>query len=144
VPAAFRRAIVHRMEIPTGRFERTLPLSSGPWELRTRDFVAERAGAIGFINAAIFNLPATSAEAAGMETRDFYEGDLALYREFTHPAGWNRAQVRRFLADDFAGHPSIAPILRRTPPVFTSSHAPFFVEPRWDTAPGRAASRGGS
>jgi radical SAM superfamily enzyme YgiQ (UPF0313 family) len=97
--------------------------------LRTRDFVAERAAAIGFINAAIFNLPATSAEAAGMETRDFYEGDLALYREFAHPAGWNRAQVRRFLAEDFAGHASIAPVLRRTPPVFTSSHAPFFVEP---------------
>jgi HSP20 family molecular chaperone IbpA len=39
VPDALRRAIVHRMEIPTGRFERVLPLSPGPWELRTRDFV---------------------------------------------------------------------------------------------------------
>ena len=39
VPDALRRANVLRMEIPTGRFERVLPLSAGTWELRTRDFV---------------------------------------------------------------------------------------------------------
>jgi HSP20 family molecular chaperone IbpA len=39
VPDALRRANVLRMEIPTGRFERVLPLSTGAWELRTRDFV---------------------------------------------------------------------------------------------------------
>jgi HSP20 family molecular chaperone IbpA len=39
VPPAFRRSVVHRMEIPTGPFERSLSLPSGPYELRTRDSV---------------------------------------------------------------------------------------------------------
>jgi hypothetical protein len=29
---------------------------------------------------------------------------------------------------EFRKHPAIAPILRREPPLFTSNHAPFFVE----------------
>jgi len=38
VPPAFRRAIVHRMEIPTGRFERELRLPPGRYEIRSREF----------------------------------------------------------------------------------------------------------
>lgn len=37
VPPAFRRAVVHRMEIPTGRFERAVQLPSASCELRARD-----------------------------------------------------------------------------------------------------------
>jgi len=95
--------------------------------LRTRDFVARHAPRIAYINAAIFNLPVASPEAATLRSRDFYEGDLALYREFEHPAGWDRPRLRRFLAEDFAASPEIGAILARTPPVFTSNHAPFFI-----------------
>jgi hypothetical protein len=95
--------------------------------LRTRDFIAERAGEIDFLNVALFNLPASGEEAAGLETRDFYEGELSLYREFRHPKGWDRPRVRDFLSREFDSVPEIREIERRTPPVFTSSHAPFFL-----------------
>jgi radical SAM superfamily enzyme YgiQ (UPF0313 family) len=95
--------------------------------LRTRDFVASRADRIDFINVAIFNLPMASAEVPRLETRAFYEGDLSLYRAFVHPSGWNRDAVRAFLAEEFNSDPAIKTILARTPPVFTSNHAPFFL-----------------
>ncbi|MBN1241485.1 MAG: radical SAM protein [Spirochaetales bacterium] len=93
--------------------------------LRTRDFVAGRAGLIDFVNVAIFNMPVGSPEAALHGDGAFYEGDLSLYTAFEHPAGWNRGAVRRFLASEFGSEPGIAAILERNPPVFTSSHAPF-------------------
>lgn len=96
--------------------------------LRTRDFVAANAASIDYLNVAVFNLPASGEEAASLATKSFYEGDLSLYREFEHPAGWNRNVVRRFLADDFEAEPLIKAIVARTPPVFTSNHAPFFLE----------------
>jgi hypothetical protein len=96
--------------------------------LRTRDFLAASAGRIGFLNVAVFNLPASSPEASALETRDFYEGELSLYSEFRHPRGWGRAEVRSFLARDFESVPELRAIVRRTPPVFTSSHAPLFLE----------------
>jgi hypothetical protein len=95
--------------------------------LRTRDFVARHAELIGFLNIAVFNLPAASAESGLLETRPFYEGELSLYREFSHPAGWNRDEVRRFLSRDFEAEPRIRPIVLRNPPVFTSNPAPFFL-----------------
>jgi radical SAM superfamily enzyme YgiQ (UPF0313 family) len=95
--------------------------------LRTRDFVASHAERIAFLNVALFNLPVASAEARSLETRAFYEGDLSLYREFAHPRGWNRDTVRAFLAEEFESSPAIKAILARTPPVFTSNHAPFFL-----------------
>jgi hypothetical protein len=98
--------------------------------IRSRDFVALHAAEIDFLNAAIFNLPVSSPEAPALETRDFYEGELSLYREFRHPSGWDRSAVREFLARDFGAHTGIRGIIGRTPPVFTSSHAPFFL-PRW-------------
>jgi len=96
----------------------------------TRAFVAARADRIDFLNVAIFNLPVSSPLAAELRTRQFYEGDLSLYAEFEHPLGWNRDAVRAFLKKDFEGDPRIKPILRRNPPVFTSSHAPFFLAAR--------------
>jgi len=103
--------------------------------LATRDFVARMAGHIGFINAAVFNLPASSALAAGLTTRPFNEGDLSLYRDFAHPMGWDRARVRAFLKEDFGSEPAIAAILARTPPVYTSSHAPIIRAAESPTAP---------
>lgn len=95
--------------------------------LRTRDFVAERADLIDFMNVAVFNLPVSSAEARSLKTRPFYAGDLSLYREFEHPARWHRGAVRDFLKSDFEGEPAVRAILLRNPPVFTSSHAPYFL-----------------
>ncbi|PKN18695.1 MAG: radical SAM protein [Deltaproteobacteria bacterium HGW-Deltaproteobacteria-6] len=95
--------------------------------MKTLDFVSRHAGCIDFLNLAIFNLPAASAEAQIFATRDFYEGDLSLYRSFHHPGGWQRPNVRNYLAKTFKKHPAIAPIIERTPEFFTSNHAPFFT-----------------
>ncbi|MCX7023012.1 MAG: radical SAM protein [Spirochaetes bacterium] len=94
--------------------------------LRTRDFVASRSNRIGFLNVAIFNMPIAGDEARSLPTKAFYDGDLSLYREFAHPALWNRAEVRAFLAKEFESSPGIKAILARNPPVFTSNLAPFF------------------
>jgi hypothetical protein len=83
---------------------------------------------IDFLNLAVFNMPAYGPEAEKFDPRPFYEGDLSLYMDFVHPAGWNRALVRSFLDKEFKRHPVIAAILRRDPPLFTSNHAPFFVQ----------------
>lgn len=93
----------------------------------TLDFTAARADQIGFLNVALFNLPAFSPEAEKLSTYDFYEGDLFLYKGFHHPSGWDRPAVRNFLDREFRRHRAIAPIIAKDPPVFTSSHAPFLV-----------------
>ncbi|MDI9570119.1 MAG: radical SAM protein [Pseudomonadota bacterium] len=92
---------------------------------RTVEFVAAHGAAIEFLNIALFNMPAFAAAASGLTTRPFSPGDLSLYVDFDHPRGWSRGEVRRFLAGEARRHPAIAAILRRTPPVFTSNHAPF-------------------
>jgi hypothetical protein len=94
---------------------------------RTLAFTAEHADRIGFLNLAIFNLPACGHGTEMFETGEFYTGDLTLYRPFSHPKGWNRGEVRRFLEREFKRHPAVAPILRRDPSLFTSNHAPFFI-----------------
>ena len=94
---------------------------------RTLSFVAAHAAEIGFLNLAIFNLPAHGLEGEGLTSAMSYAGDLSLYRPFVHPLGWNRREVRRFLEKEFKKEPAIAAILRRDPPFYTSSHAPFFV-----------------
>jgi hypothetical protein len=102
------------------------PSEDGASALRTRDFVAAHADEIAFLNVAIFNLPQAGTEARGLSTRPYHEGELSLYREFEHPRGWNRSEVRRFLKEDFESSNAIRSILSRSPPIFTSSHAPFF------------------
>lgn len=94
---------------------------------KTLAFTAAHYPFIDFLNVALFNLPVNSPEAAVLKTDDFYEGDCALYADFTHPAGWDRREVRRFLDKEFKRHPAIASILRNQPPFFTSNHAPFFA-----------------
>ena len=95
---------------------------------RTLDFTVRHSESIDFLNIAIFNMPAHGADADKFETKDFYEGDLSLYKSFAHPGGWDRSVVRRFLDREFKRHPAIARILRRDPPFFTSNHAPFFCK----------------
>jgi hypothetical protein len=92
----------------------------------TLDFTLDHTDAIDFLNLAVFNLPAYSDEAAALQTVPFYEGDLSLYREFVHPAGWQRDQVRRFLSREFKKPAPIRTILSNDPPFFTSNHAAFF------------------
>lgn len=92
---------------------------------RTLAFVVRHRESIGFLNLAIFNMPICGDDAAAYATKPFYEGDLSLYTGFRHPRGWDRKEVRRFLAE-FKKEPAVATILKRDPPLFTSNHAPFF------------------
>lgn len=94
---------------------------------KTLEFVVTHRDEIHFLNLALFNLPAEAQQVHRIRTRSFYDGDLSLYVDFEHPRGWHRKEVRQFLDREFKRHPSVASILRRTPPVFTSNHAPFFV-----------------
>lgn len=57
------------------------------------------------------------------------DGGLSLYTGFTHPQGWDRNVVRRFLDREFKRHPAVSAILKNDPPVFTSNHAAFFARP---------------
>lgn len=105
------------------------PAESDRQARRTLDFTLAHAGAIDFLNLAVFNLPAYSDEAAALETTPFYDGDLSLYREFVHPKGWHRHHVRRFLSREFRQPAAIRRILNNDPPFFTSNHAAFFGRP---------------
>jgi hypothetical protein len=102
------------------------PQEDGESALKTLDFVRENAASIDFINAAIFNLPAACAHESGVDLRDFYEGDLSLYRDFIHPKDWGRKKARMFIDREFKRDPFVSAILRRTPKIFTSNHAPLF------------------
>ncbi|MDD2499749.1 MAG: radical SAM protein [Geobacter sp.] len=93
---------------------------------RTLAFVQRHSQAISFLNLAIFNMPLFGDEVGQHETELFYDGDLSLYTGFSHPIGWGRGQVRRFLRQEFSKPPEIAAIIRRDPPVFTSNHAALF------------------
>jgi len=95
---------------------------------KTLELTADHAGYIDFLNLSVFNLPRGGDEAAGLDTYDFFEGDLSLYQGFVHPKGWDRNRVRRFLDREFRRNPAVADIVRNDPPLFTSNHAPFFVK----------------
>jgi len=94
---------------------------------RSLEFTAAHADCIDYLNLAIFNMPVCGAAGSGVELHDFSEGDLSLYTDFRHPAGWDRKAVRRFIEREFRRHPAVSPIIRREPPVFTSNHAAFFL-----------------
>jgi hypothetical protein len=93
----------------------------------TREFLRTHAREIDYLNLAIFSLPIGVPEAGRLVTRPFSDGDLHLYYEFSHPAGWNRNEVRRFLEQEIKMDPLLRPIVLREPPSFTSNHAPFFL-----------------
>ena len=94
---------------------------------RTLEFAEAHREEIGFLNLALFNMPVSAEWTREFETNSFYEGDLSLYRDFVHPRGWNRKQVRDFLENEFKKNRAVASILKKDPPVFTSNHAPFFL-----------------
>jgi radical SAM superfamily enzyme YgiQ (UPF0313 family) len=94
---------------------------------KTLEFTLAHAHAIDFLNLAVFNLPAYSEEAKELDTIEFYQGDLSLYKEFVHPKGWNRDKVRQFLAKEFKKSSVIKAVINNDPPFFTSNHAPFLV-----------------
>ncbi|MBF0559626.1 MAG: radical SAM protein [Nitrospirae bacterium] len=94
---------------------------------KTLEFTVRHRDSIDFLNLAIFNMPACGAAEPGIETSGFYEGDLSLYTNFTHPHGWDRKSVRLFLDDEFRRHPAISSILNNDLPFFSSNHAPFFA-----------------
>lgn len=102
------------------------PAESREEAMLTRQFVRAQHRSISFLNLAIFNLPVCSPQQDQLELRDFYEGDLPIYRDFVHPRGWNRKEIRRFLDQDFKKDEKIRAILQSDPPHFTSNHAPFF------------------
>ncbi len=102
-----------------------------PWEnedsaRKTMDFVRDHKHLISYLNIALFNLPYFAKAWDNLETSDFYDGDLSLYKEFNHPMGWNRSNIRSFLTREFKKHPDISAIINRDPPVFNSNHAVFF------------------
>ena len=92
----------------------------------TLTFIEKHHRFITFLNLAIFNLPICSVETSLLEISEFYDGDLSIYRNFIHPDGWNRREVRHFLDTTFKRSQKIAAILQNDPPFFTSNHAPFF------------------
>lgn len=92
---------------------------------KTFEFTLAHATAIDFLNLAVFNLPAYGEDAGKLDTVEFYQGDLSLYKDFVHPKGWNRDKVRQFLAKEFKKSPAIKAIINNDPPFFTSNHAPF-------------------
>ncbi len=93
---------------------------------RTLEFTVKHSDTIDFLNLAIFNMPVHSEQSEQFAAREFYEGDLSLYKDFLHPRGWHRSAVRHFLDRKFKRHPAVSAILRKDPPFFTSNHAPFF------------------
>jgi len=95
--------------------------------LQTLEFVRRYSTCITFLNLAIFNLPVASKLADTLDKHSFYSADLSLYSDFSHPAGWNRREIRRFLEQKFKRSAEIAEILRRDPPQFTSNHAPLTI-----------------
>ncbi|MDO8786166.1 MAG: radical SAM protein, partial [Syntrophales bacterium] len=94
---------------------------------KTLEFTVRHSGEIDFLNLAIFNMPVCGPDTDKFKTSRFYEGDLSLYTDFTHPDGWDRKAVRQFLDNEFKRHKAVSAIIRNDPPIFTSNHAPFFV-----------------
>ncbi len=92
---------------------------------KTLDYVTAHQDYIDYLNLAVFNLPRFSDDAKNLETRAFYDGDLSLYVNFNHPEGWDRKQVKSFIDRSFKRNRTMARIIRRNPPFFTSNHAMF-------------------
>jgi len=100
---------------------------------RTRSFLADHAGEIGFLNLSILNLPREAswpgiAQESPLQEGGSLEDDLplGLYRRVPPSDGWGRTQARRFLQRRILGDPAIRAVAARTPPWFGDSHAVFF------------------
>jgi len=91
---------------------------------KTLEFVKAHKAYIDYLNLAVFNLPKFSEDAEGLETWEFYHGDLSLYLNFIHPLGWDRKQVKHFIQRIFKKEVSAS--IRKNPAFFSSNHAVFF------------------
>ncbi|HKK00062.1 MAG TPA: radical SAM protein [Desulfotignum sp.] len=100
---------------------------------KTLDFIREHQAYIDYLNLAVFNLPKHSEDARGVETCEFYRGDLSLYLNFVHPKGWDRKQVKQFLDKTFKKQLAIGSRFRKNPAFFSSNHAMFFNHHIYDT-----------
>ncbi|HNR68677.1 MAG TPA: B12-binding domain-containing radical SAM protein [bacterium] len=92
----------------------------------TLAFLRRNSEMIDFVNAAIFSLPSGSPDSRFVSTRPFSEGDLSLYRDFSHPHGWDRRAIRQFLQQEMRSDGTLRKIFNREPSIFTANHAPFF------------------
>jgi len=100
---------------------------------RTREFLSEHAGEIGFLNLSILNLPREASwpglAEGGVPSEGGFQCEdepLRLYRRVPVSDGWGRAQAKRYLQRRILGDPAIRAIAARTPPWFGDSHAVFF------------------
>ena len=93
---------------------------------KTLDYTKLHKDYIDYLNLAVFNLPKFSEDADGLETREFYHGDLSLYSNFVHPKGWERRKVKNFLNKEFKKELAIGSEFRKNPAYFSSNHAIFF------------------
>jgi len=104
------------------------PEETRPDAEATRAFLEEHAEKIDFLNLALMNLPREADFPGALPGAEWEEEPLGLYRRSTD-GGWDRSAARRYLSGDLQGSAAIRAILRRTPPWFTSNHAPFFAGP---------------
>lgn len=100
----------------------------------TLAFLQQHAAEIRFLNLAIMNLPRASGLLDQPQDYGIIDSELkgihqplGLYRTFSTTSGWNRAAARRFLHQRLLAAAEIRQIVNRTPPLFTSNHAVFFV-----------------
>lgn len=100
----------------------------------TLDFLEKHAEKIDFLNISIMNLPRGSEllenpELYGISNSKLRDNgsSLGLYYEFESSTGWNRSAARQFLNQRILKVPAIRNIVKRDPPLFSSSHAFFFV-----------------
>ncbi len=93
---------------------------------KTLEYTKEHKGYIDYLNLAVFNLPKFSEDADELDTSEFYHGDLSLYLNFVHPAGWERRKVKNFLDKEFKKQLAIGSEFRKNPAFFSSNHAMLF------------------
>lgn len=92
----------------------------------TLTFLEAHAAHIDFLNLAIMNLPRDADLPGELPGAEWQEESLGLYRP-VDADGRERAAARRFLQQRLLAVPTIRAIVKRTPPWFSSNHAPFFV-----------------
>jgi len=95
---------------------------------KTLDYVKIHRDNIDYLNLAVFNLPKFSEDAQGLDTQEFYHGDLSLYLNFNHPKGWDRRHVKAFLDKEFKKQLGVGSRFRKNPAFFSSNHAMFFTD----------------
>ena len=97
-----------------------------PAARKTLEYIKVHKDYIDYLNLAVFNLPKFSEDAEGLDTSEFYHGDLSLYLNFVHPTGWERRKVKIFLDKEFKKQLAIGSEFRKNPAYFSSNHAMLF------------------